>query len=282
MPSCRSWRVFYESELTAAPKIIVIHHTAVEKAEQLHDLEKAHATRGYHENNGTHVAYHWLIGTDGTVVHLRSHSDRSPHTRNQDVNLSSIAIALAGDFTHHLPSNEQLEALKSLIEEIRSDHGIEKVIGHREASATACPGTKLQDWIRREYGTGTYVSVSRYYTPVRGQEYYYRDSYEADFKVNCSGSCFHTASGRELNESMAGTVAACPKSYPFGTKIDIDGIGVVTCIDRGGAIISKEECRARGGDHCYDRIDLWMGVGTDAIDLIRSTVGGTRAAHIMQ
>lgn len=45
---------------------------------------------------------------------------------------------------------------------------------------------------------------------------------------------------------------AAPKSYAFGTKIFVPGLGIGTVHDRGGAIV------ARAG---YDRIDVWMGYG---------------------
>lgn len=42
-----------------------------------------------------------------------------------------------------------------------------------------------------------------------------------------------TASGVKVQEKRT---LACPPMYPFGTKIDIDGFGIFTCEDRGGAI----------------------------------------------
>lgn len=42
-----------------------------------------------------------------------------------------------------------------------------------------------------------------------------------------------TASGIKVREKRT---LACPSSYPFGAKIDIEGYGVFTCEDRGGAI----------------------------------------------
>ena len=42
-----------------------------------------------------------------------------------------------------------------------------------------------------------------------------------------------TASGIKVQEKRT---LACPKEYPFGAKINIDGFGVFTCEDRGGAI----------------------------------------------
>lgn len=44
-----------------------------------------------------------------------------------------------------------------------------------------------------------------------------------------------TASGTYVKE---GRTVACPKNLPFGTKVDIEGLGVRYCEDRGGAIVS--------------------------------------------
>lgn len=48
----------------------------------------------------------------------------------------------------------------------------------------------------------------------------------------CWGNPFITASGARVH---VGTMA-CPPEYPFGTKIEIDGMGTYVCEDRGGAI----------------------------------------------
>ncbi|MDZ7611153.1 MAG: 3D domain-containing protein [Candidatus Moranbacteria bacterium] len=48
----------------------------------------------------------------------------------------------------------------------------------------------------------------------------------------CWGNPFRTASGTRVH---TGTMA-CPPEYPFGTKIEIEGMGTYTCEDRGGAI----------------------------------------------
>ena len=42
-----------------------------------------------------------------------------------------------------------------------------------------------------------------------------------------------TASGLKVKESRT---LACPPQYPFGTKVKIEGIGILICEDRGGAI----------------------------------------------
>ena len=49
----------------------------------------------------------------------------------------------------------------------------------------------------------------------------------------CGKSDGITASGLKVKEKRT---LACPRAYPFGTKVKIDGYGTYTCEDRGGAI----------------------------------------------
>lgn len=49
----------------------------------------------------------------------------------------------------------------------------------------------------------------------------------------CGKSDGITASGLMVAENRT---LACPPSYPFGTKVAIDGMGIYRCEDRGGAI----------------------------------------------
>lgn len=49
----------------------------------------------------------------------------------------------------------------------------------------------------------------------------------------CGWNTGITASGMKVKENRT---IACPPEYPFGAKIEIDGYGVYTCEDRGGAI----------------------------------------------
>lgn len=49
----------------------------------------------------------------------------------------------------------------------------------------------------------------------------------------CGKSDGITASGVKVQDKRT---LACPPQYPFGAKIKIDGMGIFTCEDRGGAI----------------------------------------------
>ena len=109
--------------------------------------------------------------------------------------------------------------------------------------------------------------ATAYYSPVKGQSYYLRGSYEADIRLNGNGT--HGASGKAV---YAGMIAA-PKSYAFGTKIVIPGMGTGTVADRGGAIVKAGE---RG--YAYDRIDIWMGTGEAG--LARALAWGKRTVSV--
>ncbi|MBI5754382.1 peptidoglycan-binding protein [Candidatus Peregrinibacteria bacterium] len=96
--------------------------------------------------------------------------------------------------------------------------------------------------------TKTFI-ISAYYSPLPCQARYFKGSYDADMKLNGGG---RGADGRDV---YAGMIAA-PKSYEFGTKMDIPGVGIVAVHDRGGAIVP-----AGVQGNAYDRLDVWMGFG---------------------
>ena len=92
--------------------------------------------------------------------------------------------------------------------------------------------------------------VTAYYSPKPDQRFYIRGSYEADIRLNGRGT--NGASGKEVFIGML----AAPKTYPFGTRISLPGLGVGEVFDRGGAIVSRKN---------YDRIDVWMGPGEEGL-----------------
>ena len=92
--------------------------------------------------------------------------------------------------------------------------------------------------------------VTAYYSPLPDQAFYIRGSYEADIRLNGRGT--NGADGTEVYEGML----AAPKSYPFGTRVMIPGLGVGEVHDRGGAILAGKD---------YDRIDVWMGRGEEGL-----------------
>jgi 3D (Asp-Asp-Asp) domain-containing protein len=75
--------------------------------------------------------------------------------------------------------------------------------------------------------------------PTAGQTYEissYTSGYESTQKHVGEPGYGITASGTKATE---GVTIACPRDLPFGTEVDIEGIGVRTCEDTGGAIIGR-------------------------------------------
>jgi|GEM_PF-194228 len=94
-----------------------------------------------------------------------------------------------------------------------------------------------------------YFDITAYYSPQPDQKYYVTGSYASDIALNGSG--IRGADGTPVYPGMV----AAPKTYAFGTKMYIKGIGTVAVHDRGGAIVKA------GSGLQYDRLDIWMGYG---------------------
>ena len=93
--------------------------------------------------------------------------------------------------------------------------------------------------------TKTFI-ISSYYTPLPDQSRYVTGSFEGDVRLNGEG--VHSADGSLVYPGMA----AAPSSFPFGTKLQIPGIGIVAVHDRGGAIKNN-------------RLDIWVGQGEEGL-----------------
>lgn len=107
-------------------------------------------------------------------------------------------------------------------------------------------------------------TVTAYYSPVSGQIFYYKPSFQDEVILN--GEWHLGASGKKVFNGML----AGPATYPFGSVIYFPGLWVGEIADRGGAIVLSGE----RGQH-YDRIDIWMGRGEEG--LIRALTFGKKA-----
>lgn len=110
-------------------------------------------------------------------------------------------------------------------------------------------------------------TISAYYSPLPCQEKYTTGTYKGDIRLNGNGT-----NGADGTPVYPGMVAA-PKSYDFGTKMYIPGVGTVAIHDRGGAIVEHS-----GENGVYDRLDIWMGYGD--IGLQRALNWGKRNVDV--
>lgn len=127
-------------------------------------------------------------------------------------------------------------------------------------------------------------TVTRYYTPVEGQERYYNGwarnvgtcrisnlyyapyggaragSFTAEQCMQGDGDGFTTADGTDLHDVSPLTIAACPRRY-LGRTIFVSMIGYVRCADVGGAV---------RGNH----VDVWAGIGDEGYETIQTAPSG--------
>jgi hypothetical protein len=130
----------------AAPRewtAIVLHHTATDHG----DVESIHESHLARQWLG--IGYHFVIGNghgmpDGEVQPTFRWRQQlhGAHAGRDEYNQHGIGIVLVGNFDEQPPSDAQLAAVKRLVGELRSRHDIdpERIFGHGDVKATACPG----------------------------------------------------------------------------------------------------------------------------------------------
>ncbi len=107
---------------------------------------------------------------------------------------------------------------------------------------------------QKEFNKNNYFIVTAYYSPLPNQQYYITGNYKDELILN--GKWIAGASGEKVFSGML----AAPWKYPFGTKIYLDGLGIGSVEDRGGAIV-----QAGKRWYNYDRIDVWVGYGEEGL-----------------
>lgn len=90
------------------------------------------------------IAYHLIIGVDGTV-----HEGRDPDYEGDSGTpydtTGHLLVVLEGNFDHEKPTQSQLESLTGVLAWASEEYGIptSTIAGHRDHAATTCPGTHL-------------------------------------------------------------------------------------------------------------------------------------------
>lgn len=148
----RSW---YTRE-TATIKKITVHHSA-STFNGTDDEILMHHYKGHVANDWPGLSYHFVISPKGVIYQINELTSVTWHdTQNWD----SIGICVDGYFhptQNQKPNDAQLKALKSLLDDLCTNHpefpaDFDDVVGHRERSATACPGDLLFPYVT-EYRT---------------------------------------------------------------------------------------------------------------------------------
>jgi 3D (Asp-Asp-Asp) domain-containing protein len=93
-------------------------------------------------------------------------------------------------------------------------------------------------------------NVSAYYSPLPGQESYSTGTYAGDIRLNGSG--VNTASGVSTYD-VDSLFLAAPSCFKFGSILEVEGIGRLKVLDRGGSIKGN-------------KLDIWLGFGQEALN----------------
>lgn len=122
------------------PDKVIVHHTSVS---QIQNSQQYKATLDYHINqNWQDIGYHYFIEPDGTIKRGRWEEKEGAHTNTTDYqNRKSIGVCLTGNFDIELPTKEQEQALKGLLEKLN----YKDIRPHRAFENKTCYGSKLSD-----------------------------------------------------------------------------------------------------------------------------------------
>lgn len=147
------WPLSYSSSV----KLLVVHHTAVAvTGDKRPAAERVRAIYSYHAvNRGWgDVGYHFLIDEDGRIYEGRAGGERVVGGHAYCNNIGTVGVALLGNFETEKPPLKQIQSLQWLLADLAETYDIdlrssgtvfhgaafEPVVGHRDLSATACPG----------------------------------------------------------------------------------------------------------------------------------------------
>lgn len=133
---------------------VVVHHGGIKhycfNQNECSEIVRSYQNLHMDERGWVDIGYNFVIGEDGNVYEGRGWNFIGAHAPGY--NTQSIGISIIGDFTKRLPNKAALTALNSLIKcgvtigKIQRDY---KLIGHRQARDTECPGTRFYEYIQK-------------------------------------------------------------------------------------------------------------------------------------
>ncbi len=143
-------------------KHIVVHHSATSQG-NMALFDRIHRSKGW---DG--VGYHFVIDNgrgarDGLIEvgprwKVQKHGAHTGKTPGNEYNELGIGICLVGNFMNTMPTQLQVRAMNTLIEQLMAEYRIpaSRVIAHRDAprAKTSCCGDQLDQYLNRRYHLG--------------------------------------------------------------------------------------------------------------------------------
>ncbi|HAI97938.1 TPA: hypothetical protein DCL30_00125 [Candidatus Peribacteria bacterium] len=153
------WPMTFSSKV----RLIAVHHTALEvQGDERTPLERVRALYTYHASKmgWGDIGYNFIIDEEGKIYEGRAGGDFVVGGHAYCGNISTMGIALMGNFDLEKPPQAQLLSLKWLIDYLAkkyrinlkekvSFHGesLPAVVGHGDISHTLCPGYYLSSML---------------------------------------------------------------------------------------------------------------------------------------
>lgn len=117
----------------------IIHHSATSKFTTFASINNYHKKLwNFKSSLGYYAGYHYVITHTGKLIQARAETEAGAHAIGFN---NDIGICLIGNFETGKPTRAQLKTLSALLS------GVTEIFGHKELSATLCPGKNLQAWI---------------------------------------------------------------------------------------------------------------------------------------
>jgi len=125
---------------------VALDGSAARTYEAARDIQRAHMN-GKETHYGD-IGYHFLIDPSGRVLEGRKLAYQGAHAKG-DNNVRNVGVCLIGNFDEDKPAKAALDALRTLLEDLRRTYDIDRqmVYGHRDLRVTRCPGENLARWL---------------------------------------------------------------------------------------------------------------------------------------
>ena len=126
---------------------LTVHHAGLQSSftgpPRFRSWQNLHQGRGWGD-----IAYHYIIGIDGTVYEGRDPA-YEPDTGTDYDTTGHLGIVVEGNFEIDEPTQAQLDALVQLLAWASIEYGVPtlSISGHRDHASTVCPGSNLYPYI---------------------------------------------------------------------------------------------------------------------------------------
>lgn len=115
---------------------IVLHNSGVTVEQSVEIIHNYHKNKGW-----AGIGYQYYVRKDGKVYKGRPESMAGAHCVG--VNDISIGICAEGNFKEETMKEVQKQAIIELVKDVKTRYNIQWIRGHKEMTATSCPGTNF-------------------------------------------------------------------------------------------------------------------------------------------